>query len=440
MTWPMLFGTLALMSFQLVDSFFISLLGSEPLAAMGFTMPFNQLLIGVQVGIGIGTTALVSRSLGAQRQAYARRLGALLLLVGSTLMASLALILLLARQPLLQAMGADPQLFPYTDSYWRPWLLGSWCHALLYFANSLCRANGDTRMPGLMMVFTSLLNMALDPLFIFVFDWGLAGAAYATICSCLLGCIFMYFTLFKRSMLDFRLRRTETAAAIASIASVSLPAMLSQLMPGMAALLATRTVAIFGTSAIAAWALGTRLETFSIVVVLALTMALPPMLGRLLGAGDFVQAHKLVRLAVRFVVLLQLAVALFWLLLRPLLVNTLTSDAQTAEYLARYLLLVPVSYGFLGTCILTVSVCNALGMPLRALLISLLRLFAFYLPALYAGALLAGMHGVYLGVMGGNLLAGISGWLLYRKGLRKLQSSYPNRKVSPEVQTASRPS
>ncbi len=68
MTWPMLFGTVALMSFQLVDSIFISMLGMQPLAALGFTLPLHQLLIGVQIGIGIASTALISRALGAVAQ------------------------------------------------------------------------------------------------------------------------------------------------------------------------------------------------------------------------------------------------------------------------------------------------------------------------------------------------------------------------------------
>lgn len=68
MTWPMLFGVLALMSYQLVDSVFISYLGVEPLAALGFTLPVQQVIIGVQVGLGIATTAVISRSLGAARR------------------------------------------------------------------------------------------------------------------------------------------------------------------------------------------------------------------------------------------------------------------------------------------------------------------------------------------------------------------------------------
>ncbi len=74
MTWPMLFGTVALMSFQLVDSIFISMLGMQPLAALGFTLPLQQLLIGVQIGIGIASTALISRALGADNPERAKHL------------------------------------------------------------------------------------------------------------------------------------------------------------------------------------------------------------------------------------------------------------------------------------------------------------------------------------------------------------------------------
>lgn len=420
MTWPMLFGVLALMSFQLVDSFFISLLGTQPLAALGFTMPINQLMIGVQVGTGIAATALISRALGAQQTVYAKRLSGLVLVIGCSLMGLLGLLVWLLKQPILHALGADENIFTYTDSYWLPWLVSSWCHAFLYFGNSLCRANGDTRLPGLMMVVTSVLNMLLDPLFIFVFNWGLPGAAYATIVASIIGSSIMHSRLFKRRWLRFEPKQMDVPAAVRSIAKISLPAMLSQLMPGMAALMATRIVALFGTTAIAAWALGTRLETFSLVIVLALTMSMPPMLGRMMGAGKLDQAHKLIRMAVRFILALQVLVALFWLLVRPWLVDTLTQEPATASYLASYMLWVPFSYSFLGVCILMVSVCNALGMPMRAVLISVLRLFGCYLPAVAAGAYLAQMEGIYYGILCGNLIAGINAWLLYRKGFRQL--------------------
>lgn len=423
MTWPMLFGTVALMSFQLVDSIFISMLGMQPLAALGFTLPLQQLLIGVQIGIGIASTALISRALGAGNPERAKHLGGIVVLTGCCVSLLLCALIWLLRLPLLSALGASAELLPYTESYWLPWLTSAWLGAFLYFANSISRANGDTKLPGLMMVVTSVLNMLLDPLFIFTFDLGLAGAAYATIVACLSGATIMYWRILKRHWLAFSPSKLAIGPALREIFQTSAPAMLSQLMPGTASLLATRLVAVFGGSAIAAWTLGSRLELFSIVIVLALTMALPPMVGRLLGSKQLDRAHSLVLIAVRFVIGLQIAIALFWMASRWWIAAELAPDHATEIYLMSYMLWVPISYAALGVCMLMVSVCNALGMPMRAVCISTLRLFICYLPALWLGASLADMSGLYIGVLIGNTAAGLLAWQLYRNGLCRLQTT-----------------
>lgn len=421
MTWPMLFGVVALMSFQLVDSIFISMLGMQPLAALGFTLPLHQLLIGVQIGIGIASTALISRAIGAGNPERAKHMGGLVVLTGCCVSLVLCTLIWLLRMPLLNALGASPELLPFTESYWLPWLASAWLGAFLYFANSISRANGDMRLPGLMMVVTSVLNMLLDPLFIFTFGWGLPGAAYATIVACLIGSAIMYWRVLKSHWLAFDPSKLPISQALRDIFKTSAPAMLSQLMPGAASLLATRLVAGFGGSAIAAWTLGSRLELFSIVIVLALTMALPPMIGRLFGSKQFERVHSLVLIAVRFVIGLQVIIALFWIASRGLIAPALAPDPDTELYLMSYMLWVPISYAALGVCMLMVSVCNALGMPMRAVYISTLRLFLCYLPAIWIGASLAGMSGLYTGVLVGNVAAGLLAWQFYKKGLSQLK-------------------
>ncbi|KXS50992.1 MAG: Fis family transcriptional regulator, partial [Marinobacter sp. T13-3] len=187
------------------------------------------------------------------------------------------------------------------------------------------------------------------------------------------------------------------------------------------AMLATALVAGFGSAAVGAWGLGTRLEFFSIVVVLALTMSMPPMVGRLRGAGELETIRKLVRLAVRFIVVWQLAIGLIWLAASGFVAELFSRDAQVQEVLFDYLIRVPLSYSGLGVCILMVSVNNALGMPMRALLISTLRLFACYLPLLWVGSRLGGLTGLMTGALIGNLLAGASAYLLYRQGMSRLR-------------------
>ncbi|WP_166267105.1 MATE family efflux transporter [Marinobacter caseinilyticus] len=420
MTWPMLFGVLSLMTFQLVDSAFIGQLGRDPLAALGFTLPMQQLIIGLQVGLGIATTAIISRTLGAGEDVRAERLGGLVVGVGALMVLALCLTLWLTRDQIMTLLGADQTLLPMIQSYWAPWLLAAWTGAMLYFGYSICRSHGDTKLPGYMMVATSVANIALDPLYIFVFGWGLPGAGWATVTAFGAGCLVIYPRLLKRCWLRFDLRQLALTKALQQLSGIMAPAMVSQLMPPLAAMLATALVAGFGSAAVAAWGLGTRLEFFSLVVVLALTMSLPPMIGRALGAGDIATIQRLIRIAVRFVVFWQLALGLIWVAASGLVSNLFSSDHAVQSVLDDYLIRVPLSYSGLGLCMLMVSVCNALGLSLRALLISVLRLFLCFLPFLWVGAQWGGISGLMSGALAGNLCAGVMAYSLYRTGMRQL--------------------
>ena len=110
MTWPMLFGVLSLMTFQLVDSAFIGQLGRDPLAALGFTLPMQQLIIGLQVGLGIATTAIISRTIGENDTLRAERLGGLVVIVGAALVFILCVGLWLLQTRIMNLLGAEDTL------------------------------------------------------------------------------------------------------------------------------------------------------------------------------------------------------------------------------------------------------------------------------------------------------------------------------------------
>ena len=425
MTWPMLFGVLSLMTFQLTDSAFVGQLGRDPLAALGFTVPMQQLVSGMYVGLGIATTAIISRTLGQGDNLRAQRLGGLVVTIGASLALILCLSVWLLQTGILNFLGAEDQLRPAIREYWVPWLMSAWLGALLYFGYAVCRANGDTKLPGYMMIATSLLNIALDPLYIFVFGWGLPGAAWATITAFGIGALVVFPALVRRQWLRFDLLQLQLAKAIRQLGGIMAPAMVSQLMPPLSAMLATSLVAGFGSAAVAAWGLGTRLEFFSIVVVLALTMSMPPMIGRMLGAGELDNIRKLVRIAVRFVVVWQLLLGLVWLGGSGLVATLFSRDGDVQDILLSYLLRVPLSYSGLGVCMLMVSINNALGLPMRALLISTLRLFACYLPMLWLGAQVSGLTGLMTGALIGNLAAGLLAYSLFRQGMTRLRQKYP---------------
>jgi Na+-driven multidrug efflux pump len=123
------------------------------------------------------------------------------------------------------------------------------------------------------------------------------------------------------------------------------------------------------------------------------------------------------------VVVWQLAIGLAWVLASGLVSELFSSDRDVQAVLAGYLVRVPLSYSGLGVCMLLVSVCNALGLALRALLVSTLRLFLCFLPLLWLGSQINGIYGLMSGALVGNLCAGAMAYSFYRAGMKQLQSS-----------------
>ncbi|WFE71696.1 MATE family efflux transporter [Halomonas sp. M1] len=422
-TWPMAIGVLALLGFQLVDSAFIARLGTSPLAAQSFTFPLSFLIIGIQVGMGIAIAALISRALGAGEEARAKRLSSLVLIAGGAVIGGLVVVLWLLQVPVFKLLGADEIALGYIRSYWGPQLFSAWLGALLYFIYSVFRAHGDTRTPGKMMVLSSLINLALDPLLIFgVGPWaglGLPGAAWATAIAFSVGLLLTSGTLARCQWVTRQDIWQECLRSWRPFTGIAAPAMVSQLMPPLAAMLAITAVAGLGDTYVAAWGLASRLETLSLMVILAMTMSLPPWLGRCYGAGDWGQIQQLMRLAIKVAVIWQLSLGVLLALAAPWVAMALAGNPEVQGELALVIRFLLPSYAALGVCMLVVSAGNALGWPLRAMLLSSARLFICYLPCLWLGAYLYGWVGLAAGAAVGNLAAGLMAWVLLQRILSR---------------------
>lgn len=422
-TWPMAIGVLALLGFQLVDSAFIARLGTAPLAAQSFTFPLSFLIIGIQVGMGIAIAALISRALGANEHARAKRLSSLVLIAGGAVIGVLSLGLWFFHVPIFRQLGADPTALAYIRIYWGPQLFASWLGALLYFIYSVFRAHGNTKLPGKVMVISSVANLILDPLFIFGVGswqgWGLPGAAWATCIAFSLGLVITSQKLIRKQWVTREGIWQEAKRSWRPYVGIAAPAMVSQLMPPLAGMLTISVVAGLGDAQVAAWGLASRLETLSLMVILAMTMSLPPWLGRCYGAGDWDQIQQLMRLAMKVAVIWQLGLGILLALCAPWLAMALAGTPNVQGELTLLIRFLLPSYAALGACMLVVSAGNALGWPLRAMLLSSARLFVCYLPCLWIGSQLFGWWGLAAGAALGNLLAGLAAWVVLRRILSR---------------------
>lgn len=366
-TWPMTLGVMALLGFNLVDSIFVAQLGIGPLAAQSFTFPLAFLIIGVQVGMGIAIAALISRAIGAGEAHRAGRLGVLVLAGGGMVLAVLLALLWVFQDAAFALLGADAAVRAQIRPFWSVQVVAAWVGGMAYFGYSLFRAHGNTRFPGTMMVVTSLVNLVLDPILIFgagpVPALGLPGAAWATLAAFACGLLAVAVQLRGRGWLDRHGVLAEARVSAAPFAKIAGPAMISQLMPPLAAMLATGLVAQSGEAAVAAWGLASRLEGVSIVLVLGLTMALPPWLGRCYGAGNWAEVERLMATAARMVLAWQIGLGLLLALLAEPLAALLVDSPAVQQGLVSLMRFLPPSYGLLGVCVLVVSASNALAGP-----------------------------------------------------------------------------
>ncbi|GAL15092.1 MATE family of MDR efflux pumps [Vibrio astriarenae] len=167
MTVPMTFGMVAVLMFNLVDTFFISLLGTQALAAISFTFPVTFAVNCITMGIGMGLSTHIGRLLGKgdTQQAAALSTHGLLLAVSLMVLASIAGFFSI--EPLFSLLGADQELIPLINEYMQVWYLAVPLLVIPMAGNSAIRASGDTKTPAKIMMLSGVLNGLLDPLLIF---------------------------------------------------------------------------------------------------------------------------------------------------------------------------------------------------------------------------------------------------------------------------------
>lgn len=433
MTIPMILGMVLLMTFNLVDTFFVSLLGTQPLAAISFTFPITFTVISLAIGLGIGTSAVIAKTLGRGNEDDARNAATVALIITSIIVIILSISGYVFSEHIFRLLGADQSLMPLIHDYMDLWFLGSVGLIGPMIGNAVLRASGDTHTPSYVMGGAGLINAVLDPVFIFGFGpipaMGIQGAAIATLISWGFGLTFIIYILgFRRNLIHLHLPCWAIFKTSAKqILQIGLPAAGANMLTPIAAAIMTAIVAGYGESAVAAFGVGSRIESIACLVVLALSMTLPPFISQNFGAGKIERVEQAYNVTTRFVMLWQVGIYGVLLLCSPLIASAFAKEQEVADIIHLFMWILPLGYGFQGIIILTNSSFNALHKPMVALWLSIVRLFVFYVPLAFLGSYLYGITGFFIGALMGNLMmAGLSKYLF------KKQFSNPHQLNSAE--------
>jgi len=408
------------------------MLGTHELAAVSFTFPVTFTVISLAIGLGIGTSAVIAKAHGSGNSELAKADGQGALWLSALLVSGLSWLGYVLMEPMFRLLGADEQTLPFIHDYMSWWFLGSVLLITPMIGNSVLRAAGDTKTPSLLMAGSGLINAVLDPLLIF--GWGpvpalgVEGASIASVISWVISfSLIIHLVVVRRGLVQRQfVGFAELWIISRRILQIGLPAAGANMLTPLATAILTAIMARYGAHAVAAFGVGARLESICSLVVLALSMTLPPFVSQNLGAGQYSRIQSAYQLCIRFIIRWQLAVYVLMALLAPFIATLFSTEPEVEQLICWFIWILPLGYGWQGTVILSNSSFNALHLPLRALSLSIVRLFIFYVPFGYIGGLWYGPIGVFTGCLIANGFNGAIAWAWFNRTMRQLQGQSAN--------------
>lgn len=420
LTLPMMTSLFALISFQLVNTFYISKLGTVPLAAISFTFPITYIIFSLFLGFGIATSSVVSRLLGEKKPEDVRRIVSHSLLMVFTLSLVLSGIGLLFSHSIFRLMGADENMIGLIHDYMRIYFSGIFFICLPVVINSALRATGDAKTPAIIITSAALANAVLDPLLIFGLlgfpRLELQGAAISTFLTNMVATGAGLYIMHKRNMISPRYLIDFSAFknSMLRILTIAIPAGLTSGLPSVVNSVILFLLAKTGPAAVAAFGVASRVEAFCFIIMMALASGMAPIIGQNYGAQRFDRVRETIKDAILFCILWSVFVAFILGIFSAFFAYVFSSDINVRNYIVLYFITVPFTYAFSNIVNGWASAFNAMGKPQYSAGMLFLKLIILLVPALYAGYALAGAGGVFATIAAVNVVTGITfhifGW------------------------------
>jgi putative MATE family efflux protein len=420
---PMIFGLISILLINLVDTFYISMIGVKELVAISFTFPVTFTLMSFSFGIGIGAASVISRAIGEGDHHRVQRLTTDSLLLVALIILVVAGLSYLNLDAIFRLMGATDESLPLIEEYMIPWLMGVVFVVIPIVGNSAIRATGDTKTPSIIMVIAAVVNAVLDPILIFGYgpfpEMGIEGAAIATVISYISIMIVGLWMLGKRDRM-----LTANWPGIAGILSswkallyIGIPAMLTQLLFPVSNAVLTRIAADLGDATVAAFGVGSRIESLAMIGSMALSSVIIPFIGQNYGAKNFDRIKTASRFVLRFALIWGVAAWAFLALFSGGIAWAFSDDPEIQDLIQQFFWIVPFGFGFHGISQLVSASCNALHRPFHSTTINIMRLFLFLIPLVYLGSQIWGTTGFFIGIALGNLATGTIAWYWFRSSI-----------------------
>ncbi len=396
MSLPVVIGMMVMVLYNLVDTYFIGLMNDPlKLAASNLAMPIMMVSMAISSMVGTGAASYIARSLGANKKDRADKT----LMISVYLIAAFAIILTIVGlcfvNPIVSLLGGSEGTSVYTKDYVEVLLIGAIFIMGNYSIGQLLRAEGSTMISMVGMLIGTIVNIILDPIMIFVFGWGVRGAAIATVAGNALGMGYYIFCYFSgKALLKWEWSNFSWDKPIfKEIFFIGIPGTLEQLLTTAAIIINNNIAASYGDMTVAAQGVVAKVMTIGNYVYMGFAAGSQPIMGYNYGAKNYKRMKELLKASLVITCSVEFVIMCSFGVFAPQIIGIFTNDPVVISTGVTILRALMLSLPFIGATSTSRITFQAMGKPMSALIITLVRQGVLYIPLLLILNAVAGFYG-----------------------------------------------
>ena len=380
---PMMFGMLVQAVYMLTDTAFIGKwVGADALAALGYVFPYMFIIMGITFGLGSGATSVIARYIGRKDKAQADIAAGQTIMIGIIISVMIVMITLIFKENIFTIQNASGQAATDALAYFRILSVGSVFMILSMFIRSILSGEGDNIFPMKVLGSGTILNIILDPIFIYYYD--IQGAAIATILSQFIVCLifFYYLGIRKTSYLNLSLTNFSFhPAIIKEILTIGVPSSLSMMIMAMGAFILN--IILNSPNAVAAVQTAGRIEHLFFLPIISISSSLVTLVGMFFGAERFDLIRFIIKYGLKVGLLFSCISAFFFFAGARHIIPFFTDSSEIIAISISYFSIVCFSYPFVTIGMTSSRIMQGLGYGKPTLILTLIRVVLINAPLGY---------------------------------------------------------
>ena len=394
---PIMIGMLINALYNLVDAYFVGGLGESQMGAISIVFPLGQVVVGLGLMFGNGAASYLSRLLGQGDRDTANKVASTALYGSVIIGAILILIATIFLEPILTLLGATETILPYALVYARIYVISCIFNVFNVTMNNIVASEGAAKTTMCALLLGAIMNIGLDPVFIYVLDMGVAGAAIATAISQFVSTlVYLSYALRKKSAFTFSIREfTPSRQILAEILKIGVPTLTFQLLTSLSIALINRAANGYGDAVIAGMGAVTRVTSMGTLVVFGFLKGFQPIAGFSYGAKKFDRLQEAIKTSILWSTVFCVIVGALMAIFSTQIISQFTEgNAEMISVGSKSLMANGISFMLFGFYTVYSSLLLALGKGTAGFLLGACRQGICFVPVILILPMVWGMNGI----------------------------------------------